>query len=51
MYGPNEVRRKARSSLWRELVRQLVHPLGLLCSGQRRPWHSSPTLPCSAGPS
>ncbi|MET9881829.1 cation-transporting P-type ATPase [Streptomyces sp. NPDC006430] len=30
VYGPNEVRRKARPSLWRELVRQLVHPLALL---------------------
>lgn len=30
VYGPNEVRRKARSSLGRELVRQLVHPLALL---------------------
>ncbi|MFG2231491.1 cation-translocating P-type ATPase [Streptomyces sp. NPDC048723] len=30
VYGPNEVRRKARTSLGRELVRQLVHPLALL---------------------
>ena len=30
VYGPNEVRRKARTSLWRELVRQLAHPLALL---------------------
>ncbi|MDX3770888.1 MULTISPECIES: cation-transporting P-type ATPase [unclassified Streptomyces] len=30
VYGPNEVRRKARSPLGRELVRQLVHPLALL---------------------
>lgn len=30
VYGPNEVRRKARTSLGRELVRQLVHPLAML---------------------
>lgn len=30
VYGPNEVRRRARTSLGRELVRQLVHPLALL---------------------
>lgn len=30
VYGPNEVRRKARTSLGRELVRQLVHPLAVL---------------------
>ncbi|MFE0601510.1 cation-translocating P-type ATPase [Streptomyces sp. NPDC058892] len=30
VYGPNEVHRKARTSLGRELVRQLVHPLALL---------------------
>lgn len=30
VYGPNEVRRKGHTSLGRELVRQLVHPLALL---------------------
>ncbi|WP_370415923.1 cation-translocating P-type ATPase [Streptomyces fradiae] len=30
VHGPNEVRRKARSSFARELVGQLVHPLALL---------------------
>ncbi|MGW7459458.1 cation-translocating P-type ATPase [Streptomyces sp. NPDC054797] len=30
VYGPNEVRRKAGSPLWREVVQQLVHPLALL---------------------
>ncbi|MFD9487941.1 cation-transporting P-type ATPase [Streptomyces sp. NPDC059991] len=30
VYGPDEVRRKSRTSLGRELVRQLVHPLALL---------------------
>ncbi|MFE1381760.1 cation-translocating P-type ATPase [Streptomyces sp. NPDC058740] len=30
VHGPNEVRRKARSSLPRELVGQLAHPLALL---------------------
>lgn len=30
VYGPNEVRRKARSSLGKELVQQVVHPLALL---------------------
>lgn len=30
VYGPNEVRRKARTSVGRELVRQLVHPLAML---------------------
>ncbi|MFD8141551.1 cation-translocating P-type ATPase [Streptomyces sp. NPDC059708] len=30
VYGPNEVRRTARTSLGRELLRQLVHPLALL---------------------
>ncbi|MEU4121729.1 cation-translocating P-type ATPase [Streptomyces virginiae] len=30
VYGPNEVRRTARTSVLRELLRQLVHPLALL---------------------
>ncbi|MFD8636916.1 cation-translocating P-type ATPase [Streptomyces sp. NPDC059533] len=30
VYGPNEVRRTARTSILRELLRQLVHPLALL---------------------
>ncbi|MGW5398145.1 cation-translocating P-type ATPase [Streptomyces sp. NPDC003952] len=30
VYGPNEVRRKGHTSLGRELVRQLIHPLALL---------------------
>ncbi|MFC5786713.1 cation-translocating P-type ATPase [Streptomyces aureus] len=30
VYGPNEVHSKARTSLGRELVRQLIHPLALL---------------------
>ncbi|MGW0117924.1 cation-translocating P-type ATPase [Streptomyces sp. NPDC003327] len=30
VHGPNEVRRKARSSLARELTGQLIHPLALL---------------------
>jgi magnesium-transporting ATPase (P-type) len=30
VYGPNEVRSKAHTSLGRELVRQLIHPLALL---------------------
>ncbi|MFF4582666.1 cation-translocating P-type ATPase [Streptomyces sp. NPDC001389] len=30
VYGPNEVRRAARPSILRELLRQLVHPLALL---------------------
>ncbi|MET3983002.1 cation-transporting P-type ATPase [Streptomyces sp. PvR034] len=30
VYGPNEVRRKTRTSLGRDLLRQLVHPLALL---------------------
>ncbi|MER7509494.1 cation-transporting P-type ATPase [Streptomyces lavendulae] len=30
VYGPNEVRRKSGSPLWREVVAQLVHPLALL---------------------
>ncbi|TDU79743.1 cation-transporting P-type ATPase [Streptomyces sp. KS 21] len=30
VYGPNEVRRSARTGILRELLRQLVHPLALL---------------------
>ncbi|MFD5509054.1 cation-transporting P-type ATPase [Streptomyces sp. NPDC127051] len=30
VYGPNEVRRTARASVPRELLRQLLHPLALL---------------------
>ncbi|MEW2582950.1 cation-translocating P-type ATPase [Streptomyces virginiae] len=30
VYGPNEVRRTARTSVLREILRQLVHPLALL---------------------
>ncbi|MDK9495966.1 cation-transporting P-type ATPase [Streptomyces katrae] len=30
VYGPNEVRRTARTSILRELLRQLLHPLALL---------------------
>ncbi|WP_406513131.1 cation-transporting P-type ATPase [Streptomyces sp. NBC_00161] len=30
VYGPNEVRRTARTSVLRELLRQLIHPLALL---------------------
>lgn len=30
VYGPNEVRRSARTSVLRELLRQLIHPLALL---------------------
>ncbi|MFF4104609.1 cation-translocating P-type ATPase [Streptomyces sp. NPDC001903] len=30
VYGPNEVRRTARTSILRELLRQLIHPLALL---------------------
>ena len=29
-YGPNELRREQKASYWRELGRQLVHPLALL---------------------
>ena len=29
-YGPNELRRQRRRSWWRELARQVVHPLALL---------------------
>ncbi len=29
-YGPNELRRQGRRGWWRELARQLVHPLALL---------------------
>lgn len=29
-YGPNELRRAARRSPWRDLVEQLIHPLALL---------------------
>ncbi|GAB2855281.1 hypothetical protein GCM10022221_63510 [Actinocorallia aurea] len=33
VYGPNEVRRRHRTSLWGDLGRQLVHPLALLLWG------------------
>jgi len=34
-YGPNELRREQKASYWRELGRQLVHPLALDCACTR----------------
>ncbi|WP_244235961.1 cation-transporting P-type ATPase [Micromonospora inaquosa] len=62
-YGPNELRRQGGTRWWRDLVRQLIHPLACCCGSppswpgspahpywQRRSWPSSSSTPCSPSP-